>query len=570
MKLWTEYKTQTVIALVAAILFIPFIGNVHLFDWDEVNFAECAREMIETGKYFSVHINYIPFWEKPPLFFWLQAMGMHMFGIGEFASRLPNAICGVFTLVILYNIGKRLFGHVFGLIWVFAYGGSVLPHFYFRSGIIDPVLNLFIFLGLYYFILSVWKYGDDKGFALRRHGYFYLAVSGLFIGLGVMTKGPVALIIPCICFFVYWVLVGLRMYITIPRFFFFLAAVLVTLSLWYGVETANNGPWFMSQFITYQIRLFAQKDSGHGGFPGYHVLVLFLGCFPISVFALRGLLRQKLEAGYQQDFRRWMVILFWVVLILFTIVRTKIVHYSSMAYFPITFLGALTLYQIYQEKQLLRGWMKWLTVGLGAVLALPTLILPKVATQVDMVEKYVTIKDEFAKANFGAEVYWSGFEPLVGVFYLLLLAAVAYLAHTQRQKAFFLLFGGTALYLTMTVYAYMGRVEHYVQGALIEFLEKRQGEDCYVTTTFRSYAYLFYSRSQPSSKPLNGMPDEDRWKQKLLYEDMAKDVYVVAKINQVKKLKDVPGLEKLYAKNGFVFFKKPKTKTAKKKRRSSN
>ena len=67
------------IAIVAFILFIPFLGSVHLFDWDEINFAECAREMIVTHNYFAVKINFHPFWEKPPLFIWMQALSMNIF-----------------------------------------------------------------------------------------------------------------------------------------------------------------------------------------------------------------------------------------------------------------------------------------------------------------------------------------------------------------------------------------------------------------------------------------------------------------------------------------------------------
>lgn len=85
------------VTLFSALLFIPFIGNLHLFDWDEINFAECAREMVLTGDYSKVQLNFTPFWEKPPLFIWMQALCMNAFGINEFAARLPNAICGIIT-----------------------------------------------------------------------------------------------------------------------------------------------------------------------------------------------------------------------------------------------------------------------------------------------------------------------------------------------------------------------------------------------------------------------------------------------------------------------------------------
>lgn len=68
---------------------------------DKINFAEAAREMIVTGHWLRVHIDYAPFWEKPPLFIWLQAIAMSVFGVNEFAARLPNALIGVATLQIL-------------------------------------------------------------------------------------------------------------------------------------------------------------------------------------------------------------------------------------------------------------------------------------------------------------------------------------------------------------------------------------------------------------------------------------------------------------------------------------
>ena len=69
------------ILFVCLLLFLPFLGTVHLFDWDEINFAECAREMISTSNYSTVTIDYLPFWEKPPLFIWMQVVSMKLFGI---------------------------------------------------------------------------------------------------------------------------------------------------------------------------------------------------------------------------------------------------------------------------------------------------------------------------------------------------------------------------------------------------------------------------------------------------------------------------------------------------------
>ena len=63
--------------------------------------------MLLTNNYTQVQINFKPFWEKPPFFFWLQALAMKVFGVTEFAARLPNALFGILTLVFSINWKKK-------------------------------------------------------------------------------------------------------------------------------------------------------------------------------------------------------------------------------------------------------------------------------------------------------------------------------------------------------------------------------------------------------------------------------------------------------------------------------
>ena len=99
------------IVLSASFLFIHSLGITPLFDWDEINFAESAREMISSNNYGQVQINFEPFWEKPPLFIWFQVISMKVFGINEFAARFPNAIAGILTLITLFCIGNNLMNY---------------------------------------------------------------------------------------------------------------------------------------------------------------------------------------------------------------------------------------------------------------------------------------------------------------------------------------------------------------------------------------------------------------------------------------------------------------------------
>jgi len=543
------FRYTLLFGLLGALFFVPLLGGVRLFDWDEINFAECAREMLILKDYLRVHIDFAPFWEKPPLFFWLQALMMQLFGVNEFAARLPNALCGILTLMLLFNIGSRLYDTRFGLLWAGAYLGSVLPHLYFRSGIIDPWFNLFIFLGLYLFILFYWKKEGFTNIRLLRGPYTYLIAGGLFVGLAILTKGPVAYLIAVLTLFVYWVLQRFRFYVNIPQFLLFsLAAALVTLT-WAGVETALNGPWFITTFTTYQYRLFSTPDAGHGGFPGYHFVVLLVGCFPASIFCIRGFFRTNQEYLYQRDFKVWMVILFWVVLILFSIVKSKIVHYSSMCYFPLTYLAALTIHQILERRIAFSGWMRFGLLFIASLFGLVTIALPFLAQRVDLIRPLFS-KDPFAMANLDANVHWTGWEAVAGV--VLILATVMgirWVRQNRPELGFQTLFGGTAIFVNLTLIFFIARIELYSQGAALRFYESLQGKDVYVESYgFKTYANLFYSRKQPAQSP----PGRDQeW---LLHGKLDKDLYVVTKIMRADELRATPGFREIRAQNGFVFF----------------
>src|SRR5215207_7777372 len=221
-----------VIFFVAVLFFLPFLGKVHLFDWDEINFAEAAREMIVTGNYAIPQIGFEPFWEKPPLFFWLQVICMKVFGVNEFASRLPNAVCGVITLILLYRLGKKLVNEQFGWIWVLIYAGSLLPQLYFKSGIIDPWFNLFIFLAVY----QLAAYTDPKNSRPVKR----ILLAGLFAGLAVMTKGPVALLIVGLCYGVFAIANRFRNFMKPLHILLFLLVASVAGGIWFIALLANG------------------------------------------------------------------------------------------------------------------------------------------------------------------------------------------------------------------------------------------------------------------------------------------------------------------------------------------
>ena len=537
-----KLTTGWTLALLGALFFLPFLGGVHLFDWDEINFAECAREMLLTGNYGQVQINFQPFWEKPPLFIWLQAMSMSALGVGEYAARFPNALAGIITLILLYRIGNRLHGKPFGWLWGLVYFGSLLPHLYFKSGIIDPWFNLFIFLGLYLFIEGFWR---------NARGYFFAA--GALLGLAVLTKGPVGLLLPGLAMIAYWVKMRLKWYVKPLDFIIVGVMTLAVTGVWFGYEILKNGTWFVEEFIIYQVRLFSTPDAGHGGFPGFHVVVLLLGCFPASLFAIPALRRSQLEGTEARDFRWWMAALFWVVLILFSIVESKIIHYSSMAYFPLTYLAATTIQRLLSSERPLPSWLHAGIAATGLLIATASLAFAWAGFNIEAI-KPLFAKDPFALANLEAKVQWDYWVVMPG---LLLLSLMLWWGSIRKkiftQNRFTALFLGTALFLQAGLIFFVARVEGYSQRAAIEFFESLQGEECYVRTIgYKSYAHLFYSRKQPGGSP---QQYDLHW---LLTGPVDRDVYVVTKVHKVKRLEQYTELEEVWRKNGFVGFKRAK------------
>ena len=537
----------------SALLFIPFLGNVHLFDWDEINFAECAREMIVTGEYSRVMINYQPFWEKPPLFFWLQAISMNIIGVNELAARLPNAICGTITLLMLFNIGTKLYDKQFGLLWVLAYAGSFLPHFYFKSGIIDPWFNLFIFSGIYYFV--VYTYNDSETKVKNKTSLF---LSALFTGLAIMSKGPVALLIVGLCFIIYFLLSGLKKIISIRDLFIYGCLVAFTGSLWFIIEISGGRYDIVVEFFEYQVRLFKTKDAGHGGPFFYHFLVLLIGCFPASIIAARALTKTTKASSFQHYFKKWMIILFWVVLILFSIVKTKIVHYSSLCYFPLTFLAAYGIYKIHHNELTWKKWMTWLIAGIGIIIGSAITLFPFLDKYKSEIIASGIIKDDFAIANLQADVYWNGWEFMVGILFIIgIISGIVLINKEKIKEGYISLCIATLITVNLTSLLYVPKIEQYSQNAAIEFYESLETKDCYIMTLgFKSYAHLFYGKGQPGAKPK--MEDDGQWKEWLLNGPIDKPAYFAAKITTEEEIKSgYPQLKELYRKNGFVFYERP-------------
>jgi len=533
-----------------ALFFLPFLGRVPLFDWDEINFAELAREMVVTGDWLQLQINYQRFTEKPPLFFWLQALSFKIWGVGEYGARFPNALLGTLVLPFLYVSGKFMISRSFGFFWALSWFGSVLPFLYFKSGIIDPFFNFFIFNGIFFAIQYMWQKRRFPNLYFSRKALTYLIISGLSLGLAVLTKGPVAYLLFFLTLLVYTLFNGFHNYLPWRSFLRHGFIVLSVFSLWLAVDWAMHGPDFLVEFIIRQWELLVNEDAGHGGFPGYHLVVLLIGCFPASLFALRGMGYIQGLNGHMRDFQKWMITLLVVVLVLFSLVNTKIVHYSSLAYYPISFLSALTLRELWEGRARAPRWLLPVLFSLGFVFCIVSAALPYLGMHKELLLR-LTANDPLARATLSAPVRWSAVDYLPALWLLLVLLAFALLWRLRQRVATRVLFLGTGVWAMLALIFFVGKVERYSQRANVNFFRSRVGEVGYVTTYgYKSYVPWFYARVRPYAHP------QGRRRSWLLSGKASQPVYISTKVNKQARLeKELPRAVWLYCENGFCFYR---------------
>jgi 4-amino-4-deoxy-L-arabinose transferase-like glycosyltransferase len=564
-----------IIILVGSILFLPFLGHVHLFDWDEINFAESAREMMVSGNYSKVQINFQGFWEKPPLFIWMQVLSMKVFGVNEFAARFPNALFGILTLCLIYRTGKKNFkGHIAHW-WVLCYLGAITPHLYFKTGLIDPVFNFFIFLGILQFFEAFKNH--SQAYNSNRH----FLVAGVYTGIAILCKGPVALLVSLLVLLSMVFAKRMVWFFNIANIFLYLLITGLVSSIWFAPETIQNGPYFIVSFIQYQIELFSQNVAGHQQPFYYHPLVLLIGCFPVSIIALAVWKRNEYYTYNENLFRTVMQCLFWVVLILFSIVKTKIVHYSSLCWLPLTFLGAYSIESVYQGVYRFKWQFELYIVLMGilissAFIAFPLIMKYKRSILLDL------IHDDFSKQNFSAIVDWQVYDTIPG--FLLLITVVVFIFFWNKNKvvALFgsLLVGNLLVIFTASILI-TPKIEQHTQAAAVNFFKSKENEKCYIFITgYKSYASYFYAKVKPlrynddlnllnekfirskGKKSFLALTDlekeeyDDNQKFWLLHGRVDRPVYFIAKTDDREGLEKETSIIELWDKNGFVVYQR--------------
>jgi 4-amino-4-deoxy-L-arabinose transferase-like glycosyltransferase len=199
------------VLLVTALCLVTFfagLGRSAIGDADEAFYAQSAREMVESGDWITPHYNYEYRFQKPVFFYWLVAAAYVVAGIGETAARFPSALAGLALALMTWAVGRRWVGPstgvVAGAIVATSFGYFTMAH----ASLPDLPLAAFVTLATWALFEAGVPAADpsvpSSGTASRapddRTRRRWMLLAGLAIGLGMLTKGPVALVLPALVY----------------------------------------------------------------------------------------------------------------------------------------------------------------------------------------------------------------------------------------------------------------------------------------------------------------------------------------------------------------------------------
>jgi 4-amino-4-deoxy-L-arabinose transferase-like glycosyltransferase len=337
------------------------LGAVPLYDLDEGAFTEATREMLASGNYITPHKDGEPRYDKPILIYWLQAISVKALGLNEFALRLPSAIAATLWLLALWLFVRRQVdtstATLAGLTMALGLQVAIIG----KAAVADAVLNLFIALA--FFDIYRWRLKPTSATLLRIYAW---------LGLGFLTKGPVAVFFPLLGSFLYFAFLrDLRRW-----------ARAVFAPLGWLVFIAVAGPWYLAIFLQdglgffnaffldHNVGRFGGIKHGHDGFPGYYFVMLPLVLLPFSGWFLS--LLPAVKALWNEPLDRFLVLWFVTVFAFFSFSETKLPHYLVYGITPLFILMAR------HRERLRNRWLAFLPPILFMLLlaALPHLLEP--------------------------------------------------------------------------------------------------------------------------------------------------------------------------------------------------
>jgi len=250
-------------------VFMFHLGSFGLWEPDEARYAEIAREMLQSGNVLVPHLNYVAYVEKPPLLYWLTTLSFWIFGVSEFAARLPVAMSAVAGVIATYVFALRAFSRRHAMLAAAIL--ATMPLYGLMAQVLTTDMTLTALMTIATFSLYLhWLEGGR---------WWWVAYAAM--GMAVMTKGPVGAALPILATLIWLALNGeVRGAISRFRAVPGLLIMLLIAAPWFAMMTIREPGFADFYFIGEHLRRVFEADYSHNEAFYFYIPVLAIGLLP--------------------------------------------------------------------------------------------------------------------------------------------------------------------------------------------------------------------------------------------------------------------------------------------------
>lgn len=331
---------------IGLLTYVLFLGGHPLLNPDEARYTEITREMLAYHQYITPKLNGVVFFDKPILFYWLQAFALWVFGVNEFAARFFPMLFSLFGALCIYNLCFYLFN--WRAAWIAALILLASPLYYFTGHYANLDLEVAVWISL---SLSFYLRAYDPVTSQLARGWLYAAYAAA--GLAVLTKGLIGLAFPVMIIGLWVMLTNQWFLLKQMRIFTgFLIILAICLPWFIFVQKTNPGFSYYYFYIQQVLRFLTPNFNNHQSI-WFYLPVIVIGMFPWIL-----LIYPAIKSAYQEKNKISLFLLLWasIIFIFFSIPQSKLIGYMVPIVFPLAILIASTeacLKLSYQKASLL-------------------------------------------------------------------------------------------------------------------------------------------------------------------------------------------------------------------------